>query len=40
MVYEWREREKTGWCLICGFHEYYTSHNEFLSTMHEGDDPV
>ena len=37
MVYEWHGRDNTGWCLICGYYEYYSSYIEFLSTMSEGD---
>lgn len=37
MVYEWIARDGTGWCMVCGYHEWYASYAEFLATMHEGD---
>lgn len=37
MMYEWLVRTSMGWCLICGYYEYYASYEEFLKTMDEGD---
>lgn len=37
LVYEWMSRSGTGWCMVCGYFEYYESYEAFLDTMHEGD---
>jgi len=28
--YEWVPRDQMGWCLLCGYYEYYSTYTEFL----------
>jgi hypothetical protein len=37
LVYEWVPRIGAGWCVICGYYEYYASYQAFLESLSEGD---
>jgi hypothetical protein len=37
--FEWVERDRCGWCLMCGYFEYYSSLGEFIEKTGSDDEP-
>lgn len=37
-MFEWVDREQVGWCLSCGYFEYYASYQEFIAEKSTNDE--
>jgi uncharacterized protein (DUF983 family) len=39
-AFEWNVRTNTGWCLVCGYYEYFIDYDDFKSSQSDEDNSV